>query len=164
MTVVFATKAQLQIVQDLAHQIWFSTYSTIISIDQIHYMLDLMYSIASLEKQLLVQKHQFLLLQQDNLFYGYAAYELNYNNSTKTKLHKLYVLPQKQGAGLGKLLLSEIEKNAKEANNTALILNVNRHNKAKDFYLKNQFQITDTIDLGIGKGYLMEDYIMEKLL
>ena len=50
---------------------------------------------------------------------------------------------------------------AKEAGQLQLFLNVNRFNKAIQFYTKMGFIITDTVDVAIGNGYFMEDYIME---
>jgi predicted lactoylglutathione lyase len=50
---------------------------------------------------------------------------------------------------------------AKEAGQLQFNLNVNRFNKAIQFYRKIGFEITDTVDIAIGNGYFMEDYIME---
>jgi GNAT superfamily N-acetyltransferase len=74
----------------------------------------------------------------------------------------LYVLPQIQGKGVGKIFIQYINDIAKENANLGLILNVNKYNKAKDFYLKYGFEITKSIIVDIGKGYIMDDYIMEK--
>ena len=43
-------------------------------------------------------------------------------------------------------------------------LNVNRFNKAIYFYQKNQFEIVEEVDIEIGNGYLMEDYVMKRNL
>ena len=40
-------------------------------------------------------------------------------------------------------------------------LNVNRFNKAVDFYKNKGFQIVKEETIDIGKGYLMEDFVME---
>lgn len=163
MTISVATKDQLVIVQQLAHAIWPDTYGAILSQEQLDYMMDMMYSIESLEQQL--ENHKiFLLVKEENQFIGFASYELNVENSNKTKIHKLYVLPQIQGKGIGKSLINYISKIALENDNSALFLGVNKYNKAKDFYLKYGFEITNSIVVEIGKGYVMDDYIMEKNL
>jgi len=161
MTISVATKDQLVIVQELAHAIWPDTYGAILSQEQLDYMMDMMYSIESLEEQLEKQKI-FLLVKKDNHFIGFASYELNVENSNKTKIHKLYVLPQIQGKGIGKSLIDYISKIALENNNSALFLGVNKYNKAKEFYSKYGFEITNSIVVEIGNGYVMDDYIMEK--
>ncbi len=160
MTIVVATKEQLPIVRDLALQIWPITYGHILAQDQFDYMMEMMYSLPSLEQQLAHPK-PFLLVEDDGKYIGFASYEINFENTNKTKLHKLYVLPQIQGKGIGKLLINYTKEIAQNAGNTALLLTVNRFNKAKDFYLKLGFQITEEKQFPIGNGYIMDDYVME---
>ena len=166
--IITATVAQLPNIKDLALKIWPSTYGEILSKKQLDFMLDKFYDLKYLENLMLVQNQVFLLISQNDTFLGFCAYELNATNSakdiSKTKLHKLYVLPETQGKGLGKLLLKEVEKAAVLNNNTAVILNVNRYNKAVQFYNKQDYKIIETVDIEIGNGYLMEDYIMEKIV
>ena len=166
--IITATVAQLPIIKDLALKIWPSTYGEILSKKQLDFMLDKFYDLNYLENLMLVQNQVFLLISQNDTFLGFCAYELNETNSTKdiskTKLHKLYVLPETQGKGLGKLLLKQVEKVAILNNNIAVILNVNRYNKAVQFYNKQDYKIIETVDIEIGNGYLMEDYVMEKIV
>ena len=175
MNIVVATKEQLSIVRDLALKIWPVTYTNVISAGQIEYMLDMMYSLESLEKQFQSNKI-FLLAEDDNHFIGYVSYELNYKDENqknqenlkqvqiKTRIHKLYVLPETQGRGIGKQLIDCVAEIALTNHNSALDLTVNKNNKAKDFYLKNGFEITEKAVFDIGSGYVMDDYIMEKKL
>ena len=163
MTFSVATNSQLGIIQDLAKAIWPDAYGAILSQEQLEYMMEMMYSLDSLENQL-KNNIVFLLAKEDNDFIGFASYELNFQNSNKTKIHKLYVLPTIQGKGVGKNLILHIQEIAKKNNNAALILNVNKYNKAKDFYLHNQFEIADSLVVDIGNGYVMDDYVMQKLV
>ncbi len=163
MKTVIATKEQLPIVRELALKIWPVTYGSIITEGQIDYMLDMMYSIASLEMQLQSNK-VFLLAEEDSQFIGYASYELNCDGSNKTKIHKLYVLPETQGKGIGRQMMDCIAQIALSNQNQTLHLTVNKKNKATDFYLKYGFEITEEVVFDIGNGYVMDDYIMEKKL
>lgn len=160
MTISIAQKSQLFIIKELAYTIWPVAYGEILSQEQLDYMLDLIYTIESLEKQV-DKKHVFLLVEDDNQFIGFASYELNFENSNKTKIQKLYVLPEIQGKGIGKNLINYIKQIAIDKKNSGLILNVNRFNKAKEFYLKYGFEITKEIKIDIGNNYIMDDYIME---
>jgi hypothetical protein len=54
----------------------------------------------------------------------------------------------------------EVRRLAIEAHQFKLILNVNRYNKAFTFYQKLGMEIAEEIDLEIGNGYYMNDYIM----
>lgn len=159
MTISVATKEQLPIVQELAYKIWPSTYGHILSKEQFDYMMEMMYSIDSLEKQLATKP--FLLVEDDGEFIGFVSYEINWENSSKTKIHKLYVLPTIQGKGIGKFLINHVRELALKAQNSALLLTVNRFNKAKDFYLKQGFHIVEEKQFQIGNGYIMDDYVME---
>jgi len=50
---------------------------------------------------------------------------------------------------------------AKEKGGNRLLLQVNRDNNANGFYEKHGFTILKEIDLAIGNGYFMNDYVME---
>lgn len=163
MIIIEASIQEVPIIKQLAHTIWPEAYKDILSKAQLAYMLDLFYSKAALENQLQEKKQQFILIKENTTFIGFAAYELN-ADVQKAKIHKLYVLPNKQGLGLGKKLLKYIEQKAIDAGQEALFLNVNRYNTAIHFYEKNNFKIIQSVDISIGNGYLMEDYIMEKVL
>ncbi|GAB3719302.1 GNAT family N-acetyltransferase [Flavobacterium koreense] len=160
MNIVVATKEQLAIVKNLAYIIWPNAYETILSKAQLDYMLEMIYSIDSLEKQF-DNGHIFLLIEDNQNFIGFASYELNCNNSNKTKLQKLYVLPEIQGKGIGKQVIDYIQEKVVLSNNLALFLNVNKFNKAKDFYQKYGFQIIKEEVIDIGNNYIMDDYVME---
>ncbi|WP_353085241.1 GNAT family N-acetyltransferase [Flavobacterium sp.] len=161
MTITVAAESQLGIIQNLAKAIWPEAYGAILSQEQLDYMMNMMYSDNSLSNQLR-NKNVFLLAKIDTDFIGFASYELNYDESNYTKIHKLYVLPEIQGKGVGKELINYIQENANKNSNSALILNVNKYNKAKDFYLHNQFEIADSVVVEIGNGYVMDDFIMKK--
>ena len=159
-------KAGLQdfdIINDLAAKIWYPTYVPILSHEQVEYMLKMMYSREAIEEQIAIKGHHFLLLSEGDDHLGFASYELNYRFGT-AKLHKLYVLPQSQGKGAGKLLVRKVELEAAKNGNDTIVLNVNRYNTAVNFYLKSGYVKSGEEDIAIGNGYLMEDYIMQKHL
>lgn len=162
MKITVATQNQLPIIKDLAYKIWPFAYGEILSNEQLEYMLKLIYNIDSLKQQL-ENKHVFLLVEDENQFVGFASYELNYENTNKTKIQKIYILPTIQGKGFGKKIINFIEEKAIDRKQKGLILNVNKYNKAKDFYLSQGFIIFYSEVIDIGKGYIMDDYVMEKV-
>lgn len=158
-----ATTQDLKTIQEIAYQTWPATYGKILSKEQLNYMLSQFYSEESLKNN--VQNgHHFLLAKEDNMALGFVSYEHNYKQEPVTRIHKIYILPQTQGKGIGKLLIDAVEDLAKENHSVALSLNVNRFNKALTFYQKIGFEIIGEEDIEIGRGYLMEDYKMEKKL
>lgn len=159
MQIIQCTIDQLVFVRDLAYKIWPDAYGEILSVAQLEYMLDNFYAIPSLEKQF-NDGHVFLLVEEEGSYLGFAAYEIDCKEKGKTKLHKIYVLPNTQGKGIGKFLLNEVIIRAKQANNDYLFLNVNKYNKALNFYEKQGFEkIADEV-IDIGEGYVMDDYVM----
>lgn len=158
------TTAELPEIQRIAYQTWPMTFGDILSPKQIDYMLDWMYSIPSLTAQIEEKGHVFLLIKENEEWLGYVSYELNYNNEPNTKIHKIYLLPASQGKGAGAALIRKVAEIATDNHNSALLLNVNRYNKAVGFYEKMGFNIVGSEDIDIGDGFLMQDYIMAKPL
>ncbi len=151
----------LQIIYDLAHKIWPDAYRDILSPEQMKYMLNKIYSVPSLQHQVTELKHYFILVHDKNIPVGFASFSLKEKDSSIFRLHKIYVLPQQQGTGTGKLLLEYVINSAKLSGATSLELNVNRHNKARSFYEKYCFMIIGEEDIDIGEGYFMNDYVMK---
>lgn len=163
MKIIEATKDHFPVIHNIAHATWPVTFGKILSPVQIDYMLEMMYSLPSIEAQV-KRGHVFLMVQDGANYVGYASYELNYKGTSKVKVHKIYILPSVQGKGVGALLMNRISDVAKTHHATHLSLNVNRDNKAIQFYERIGFTIVSSEDIDIGNGFLMEDYIMEKNL
>jgi len=154
---------ELNIIQDIAWKTWPVTYAGIVSDLQLGYMLDLFYSLESLNKNL-EDGHHFLLATEDGNALGFASYMNRYQNQSVTRIPKIYILPEAQGKGIGKLLIDQVEFHAKKDQSEKLSLNVNRQNMAIGFYKKFGFEIIAEENITLDHGYLMEDYIMEKRL
>ncbi|WP_126972863.1 GNAT family N-acetyltransferase [Gynurincola endophyticus] len=160
-TISLAKKEDAPVIQQLAYSIWPKTYGEILGNTQLDYMLDQMYSIPVLEKQLNSKEQVYYILSQEEEPLGFASYGLHDDKGTY-KLHKIYVHVSTQGKGAGKSLLAHMIQTVKELGATRLILNVNRYNAgAIGFYEKYGFKRIETIDVPIGNGYLMEDYIYQ---
>lgn len=138
---------------------WETTYKDILSKEQIDYMFEKIYSHDSLNNQMINDKHRFLILENNGNPEGFAS--VSEENPETFKLHKIYVLPSLQGSGAGKYMLNEIENYIRSAGGNRLILNVNRFNKARSFYEKMGFTVTEEKDIPFGP-YWMNDYILEK--
>ncbi len=162
MRIIAASVSHIDWIRSIAQRTWPHTFGQILSPEQIVYMLDLMYSHDALTLQIVQKKHQFVLLEHEAVFHGYASYELNHGQQGYTKIHKIYVLPVAQGKKYGLTLMQHIEKIARVQHQKYLVLNVNRYNAAVNFYKQYGFRIMGEENIDIGHGYLMEDYIMQK--
>jgi ribosomal protein S18 acetylase RimI-like enzyme len=125
-------------------------------------MMNWMYQLDALEQQLLKKKHVFLLANEGDNCLGFCAYELHAKSHSKTKIHKIYILPEAQGKGLGKKLIQKVAQIAKRNGDTHLFLNVNKYNQtAIDFYSKISFYKDFQEVIDIGHGFVMDDVVME---
>jgi len=113
-----------------------------------------------LKNQILEKKHTFIIIEEVEMPVGFASYSIT-NQQDIYKLHKIYVMSNQQGKGLGKFIIDFIAGNIQQQGALALQLNVNRHNKARYFYEKIGFKIISEEDIDIGNNYFMNDYIME---
>lgn len=162
MTIRPATTSDIPGIQLIAALTWPHAYADILTPRQVEYMLNMMYSHATLEKQMLQEGHQFFVAESEDKMLGFAGCSL-YEEKT-WKLHKLYVLPFQQKSGLGKALLQTVEGVACTAGAETLLLNVNRNNNAFAFYKHQGFEIDSIGDFDIGAGFFMNDYVLKKSL
>ncbi len=163
LSIRFANIEDINSIGFLAQQIWPHAYRDILSDEQLQYMLKLFYSPSALKKQMLKQKHVFILLEDEESQVGFASYAPT-KESGVYKLHKIYVLPNQQGKGLGKTIVDFIVNDIKPQGAKKLLLNVNRNNKAKSFYERLGFTVIKEEDIDIGNNYFMNDYVMQKNL
>ncbi len=155
---------KFEVIRTIAQETWPIAYGAILSSSQLEYMFTMMYSTTSLLEQAAKKNSQFILAKEGNDYLGFASYEIDIHQTNKTKIHKIYILPETQGKGIGKKLIDYIAAQAKNQKDIALILNVNKYNKALHFYLKLGFSNVKEEVIDIGNGYIMDDYVMEKML
>ena len=154
-----ATKDDCPQIRQLAEQIFPATYKEIISQEQIDFMMDWMYSISNLNKQM-DDGHIYFLAYRETAPVGYVSVEQQ--NKDLFHLQKLYVLGSEQGTGCGKFLFTEAVKYIKTVHPApcTMELNVNRENRAIRFYEHMGMHKARQGDFSIGNGYFMNDYIM----
>jgi GNAT superfamily N-acetyltransferase len=156
-----ATPQDVEIIHTLAHQIWPQVYAYMISPEQISYMLEEMYSLDALEKQMALG-HEFFLLYHSTKPMGFCSFSLV--SPEVARLHKLYLHPDLQKSGLGKRMLELVIQTVTERQAQVLELNVNRNNTSLGFYRHMGFEVHHEVDLDIGGGFAMNDYVLVKHL
>lgn len=169
-----ATTDDIELIRSIAKVAFPATYSTIISAEQIDYMMEWMYSAKKLQQEI-SGNITYLLAEVDGRTVGYlsfgpdegAAAALSAAAPGQGKLfhlHKIYLLPESQGGGNGKRLFMAGEREMRLAGATAFELNVNRGNPALGFYRHLGMQLSRSGDFDIGGGFFMNDHIMRKEL
>ena len=155
-----AKKNDTSLIRELAEKSWNSSYVGIISQEQIDYMLSKMYSVEEITKQLNNPNYHYYLIFNEEIPAGFIGFEHHYEKET-TKLHRVYLLPEMKGKGLGKKAIQLLKGKVSETADKRIILNVNKANDAQNVYKSQGFEVYDEIILDIGEGFVMDDYLME---
>jgi len=144
-------------IRDLAHAIWWAHYPDIIPSEQIEYMLDLMYSAEALHRQMAEEGVQFWLVEPDATALGFIA--VGSKGPASYFVHKFYLLQREQGKGLGTTVFQALLEQYPDLRE--LRLTVNRQNfRSINFYFKIGFRIEACVDVPIGHGFVMNDFVM----
>ena len=151
-------------VRKLAETIWPVCYKDILSADQIKYMMGMMYSENVIAREI-SEGVLYHFVEADGEIAGYLAWGPWHSAVKTAKLHKLYLLPEKQGRGIGSCAIEAVKEAAASAGFSRLRLNVNRQNsRAIQCYTGNGFTMVQLENNDIGNGFFMTDYVMESKL
>jgi diamine N-acetyltransferase len=152
-------------IRKIAFETWPNAYGKIVTQEQLDYMLDKIYAIDSLQQQQENLGHRFIVaVDENNAAIGFASFSTYENQNNHHRLHKLYVLPNQQQKGIGKLLLESIYSEIRKKGNGSIELNVNRYNNALAFYQKLGYEILREEDIDIGEGFYMNDYVLFRIV
>ncbi len=152
----------LATIQTIAREAWHATFADISTPEFIAHELEREYSEQGISAQL-AENHQYIIIYRETIPLGYAAYQ-HLPNEDKTKLHKLYLLPDCKRQGLGGKLMNQVELEAQKTGLDHVELLVNRDNPSIAFYQKKGYEIVGELDTPIGTQYWRNDYIMRKAL
>lgn len=162
------TAADFETLARLAEAIWRAHYTRIIGSAQVGYMLAGRYTPEKLRLYLNADDRWLMLLRADsptgNRAVGYCSYALT-GDPGEMKLEQLYLLPELHGKGLGRSMLRHVEEQARVRGRSTLVLQTNKRNAdAIAFYRKAGFTVREEAVFDIGNGFVMDDYVMEKVL
>lgn len=163
--IIPATIDDIPVIRQLADICFRDTYQSILTPEQIDYMMEWMYGEVSLRQQLTVDGHvYFLCTDEDGTPEGYVSVQPQgaaEDGLPLWHLQKIYVLPHLKGKGRGvQLFHHALNYIHSQSGPSHVELNVNRANPAVGFYHKMGMAILRQGDFPIGQGYFMNDYIM----
>lgn len=156
----------IPVIRSLADVCFRDTYRTILSPEQMDYMMDWMYSGESLHRQMERDGHVYFLAECDGRSCAYCSVQplgLQDDGMHLFELQKVYVLPEYKGKGIGCRLVDTVFRFVRETADgtpSRIELHVNRYNPAVSFHRRMGFTILREGDFPIGHGYFMNDYIM----
>lgn len=151
-----ATREDAPIVSELAHRIWPVCFAGIIRPEHIENMLQRIYSIDNLHREM-AEGHQFWLASRSGEPLGYAS---AYKKDDTIWLKKLYVLPALQRQGIGAALTTAATNWFLPARELKLL--VNRDNlTAQRFYEHKGFTQAGEVPVQMGDNWFV-DFIFSK--
>lgn len=154
--------SQIDQLAKLANQIWHEFFTIILSEDQINYMVDKFQSAHAIKEQTEHKGYIYYFILEENIPIGFTAIRLE---NEKLFLSKLYLQKSARGKGYASLAFEFIEKIAKENHKNFIYLTVNKYNEHTiKVYEKKGFVKVDAKVSDIGNGFVMDDFIMEKVL
>lgn len=148
-------------VAQLADEIWREYYVSILTLEQIDYMVDTFQSVPAITEQIRMERYEYYLMQDhDSIPYGYLAIQ---PAQGKLFLSKFYIQKEHRGRGYASQALAFLEQLCRERSLSHIWLTVNRHNEHSiAVYKKKGFRIVREQVADIGNGYVMDDYVMER--
>lgn len=150
---------QIEIIADLACEIWNEHFTPIIGKAQVDYMLEKFQSKKAITEQI-ENGFLYFLIKNNNDYIGYLGV---LPKEGQLFLSKLYIISAERGRGHGRKAIEFIEKLAIDKGLSKISLTVNKNNSATiNTYIKLGFENCDSIVQDIGKNFVMDDYKMEK--
>ena len=160
-----ASEEDLRTIHDMAQVVFRHTYREILSPDQMEYMMDMMYSMPNLQIQL-QEGHHYYIAYDGPAPCGYVSVQHEGPDDDGVEvfhLHKIYVMPDAQGKGVGLRLFETAVDHVGTAvpgQRARIELNVNKYNKAVTFYKHLGMRVLLEEDFPIGNGFYKTDFIM----
>lgn len=153
------TNEQLLQVQAIAETVWNEHYGSLLSQDQINYMLNKFQSTKAIKSSIIKDNYKYYLLSYNNNYCGYIGIK---EEEDKLFLSKLYLLKEYRHKGLAKKAFTFLKCLSTNKNLGSIYLTVNKHNYSSiEAYKSIGFKIIDSVVSDIGNNYVMDDYIME---
>ncbi|QSZ40594.1 GNAT family N-acetyltransferase [Sulfurimonas aquatica] len=145
-------------VEALAHEIWNEYYPSLITQEQVDYMLDKFQTSSAITKQIEEGYLYFLFIQNKKPF-GYMSIQKQTNSFF---LSKLYIQKSFRRNGFTKKALKFLKELALKQRVTSLYLTVNIGNDiAIKSYEALSFKKSGSIVQDIGNGFVMDDFRYE---
>lgn len=155
-----ATLSDADEIGRLARRIWLVCYRNIISTEQIDYMLDQRFGSERLVEAMENVAITYWAVELQDELVGYGSLEQR-RGEGRAKIQQVYLLPSAQGMGMGRRLLGGMLSHVREQGGVEAWLTVNRKNRAAiEFYRRQGFMIVKELVTDIGRGFVMDDFVM----
>ena len=147
-------------VASLAEIIWNEWFPSIISQEQVNYMVKKFQSMPAIDEAIEKNGYEYYLLILGDTPIGYMGVV---PEDDALLLSKLYLMKPFRGQRRSNILFDKAEEVAKEKGFSKVRLFVNRHNyNSIRVYLRKGYRIIEEKKTDIGEGFICDDFLMEK--
>ena len=143
-------QADLPSIQNLLLETWLDAYTSFIPREDVVGYLHTQYSLTKLEGLVADPDVTGLVAELDGAVAGYAKF-FHDRPQQRFYVHQLYILPDKQGHGLGHRLMAAAEVRARELGADRIWLGVMvKNTQAVDWYQKMGYTVMETAPFVMG--------------
>ena len=159
------TDEQLRELEVLATEIWMEYWPAHIGEDQTKYMIDMFHSFDAMKRDVNGNGYEYWFVEdKDGNIVGYTGGHVE-SETNRFFISKIYLLSTERGKHYASQILSFYENLCKERGLDAMYLTVNKYNELGiRAYKGHGFETIDEVETDIGSGFIMDDFIMEKLI
>lgn len=153
------TEQQIEAAAALADEIWHEWFPSILSAEQIDYMVDKFQSVRAMTEQI-NSGYTYYILRKGDARIGYTA--IRPDADGRLFLSKIYIKKEYRGNGYASEVFAFLKDYCREHGLSAIWLTVNKHNdNSIAVYKKSGFRIIGEDVTDIGNGYVMDDYFFQ---
>ncbi len=153
------TEQEANQVAALAKEVWTEHYESIIGLDQVNYMIEKFQSGSCIYRDIAQNGYTYYVAEDEGHLVGYCAV---HPEEDKTFLSKIYVHKDYRGQGIARRFVELVCEKARERNHPYIYLTVNKENAGSiAAYETMGFRKVQSICTDIGRGYVMDDYVMQ---
>ena len=160
------TPKQTEELARLAGTIWREYWPATIGAAQTEYMIEHFQSLAAIERDMAEHAYEYWFVRaaDDGRIVGYTGGHVE-PETNRFFVSKIYLLASERGKHFASAVIAFYENLCRTRGLRALYLTVNKHNELGiRTYTAKGFETIDAVETDIGSGFIMDDYIMEKVV
>lgn len=158
------TDEQITSLAFIADTVWHEWFQSILSLEQIDYMVDKFQSFKAIKEQTDKDGYEYYLLNVNGTNVGYIGIHVE-PDTKKLFLSKIYILKSFRGKHYASEAFEFLEGMCQGLNLNTIYLTVNKYNENSiNVYNKRGFKNVKSQVTDIGNGFVMDDYVMEKII